>query len=79
MGAQIMKHKKHAKGIYTLYGLAKHHHNSFKIQGIYYVRSWVSSVRNSIEIGAIRKRKDDFIYVYLATWWANPKNGPPTT
>ena len=72
-----MEHKQHLKEKYSLYGLAKHHHNSFKIQGIYYVRSWISSVRNSIEIGAIRKRKDDFIYVYLATWWANPKNGPP--
>ena len=61
-----------------LYGRARHHHNSYKIRGIYYVRSWISSVKNSIEIGAIRKKKEDIIYVYLASWWPNPKSGPPT-
>ena len=72
------KLSKHFLKCVSMYGLARHHHNSYSPIGLYYVRSWVSSFKHVSGLFFTEYRHySNKIYVYTATSWPNPKMGPP--
>ena len=59
------------------------HHHSYSAGGILYVKSWVALAKHiGTGVSGIFCTKypyySNLIYVYIATWWPNPKMGPPT-
>lgn len=66
-----------------LYGRARHHHNSYKIRGIYYVRSWMTSVKNTIEEFGLSNSVIFYegssigFFGVRVSKWCSPPNGPP--